>query len=157
MDLDEKDREILKEIQEGIPIEKNPYLRVAESIGIETEELLNRLRNMEEKGAIRRFGASVNHRKFGYEANGVVVCEVDRNRLNIVGRKISEFDEVTHCYQRPSRPGRWDYNLYFVVHASSRSECEKITEKIIAEAGVDPEKYEIVYSTKAFKREGVVL
>ncbi|KXB03332.1 hypothetical protein AKJ48_03980 [candidate division MSBL1 archaeon SCGC-AAA261O19] len=157
MDLEKEDVRVLKEIQDGIPLEKEPYRRIARKAGIGVRDLLDRLKKLRQNRVIRRFGASVNHRKLGYRANAMVVWNVPDGGIGKIGEKISEFEEVTHCYQRIRYPGKWEYNLYSMVHAASIEECEEIIHRIAREVGIGPDGYEVLYSTRAFKRRGVRL
>lgn len=157
MELGNEDIRILRQIQNGIPLEKKPFQKIARNLGLNLHSLLDRLREFDEKGVISRFGASLNYRKLGYKANAMVVWDVSDERVDEIGEKISEFEEVTHCYLRPRIPGKWRYNLYCMIHAGAKKECEEIIHKIANRVGIEPEKYGSLYSVRAFKRKGIKL
>ncbi len=153
--MDEIDRDILKEVQDGIPLVKRPYEEVASRLDLEEEEVLTRLEKLKDEGVYRRFGASLNHRKIGFKANAMVVWDIEEERVDEAGNIASAFEEVTHCYRRPKKEGKWDYSLYTMIHSDSKEKCEKIAEKIADSIGVEEEDYQAVYSTRELKKTGV--
>jgi DNA-binding Lrp family transcriptional regulator len=76
----------------------------------------------------------------------MLVWKVSEDKIDEVGNKIAQFKEVTHCIQRPVIPGKWPYNLYSMVHQSTRQAVQELAKRI-SEA-VDIKEYTIVYSTK---------
>ena len=40
-------------------------------------------------------------------------------RLVEVGKRMTSFPEIGHCYQRPTFKG-WPYNLFAMIHGKSR-------------------------------------
>lgn len=153
MVIDETDRKILRKIQDGIPVEEKPFEKVASELGMETGKVVDRVKSLSKAGVIGRFGASLNHRKLGFSSNAMIVWDVDENRADEFGKMAAGFDEVSHCYLRPKKEGKWPYNLYTMVHFDSKNECEKMAEKISEKIGVT--KYELVYSTEEYKKTGV--
>ncbi len=152
--MDKIDITLLKSIQDGIPISSEPFKRIAVEIGIPEDEVLSRLANMIKEGAIRRFGASIGHRAIGITANAMCTWNVPDERVEEVGALMAGFAEVTHCYERPRYPG-WKYNLFTMIHAYSREECEKVAMEISVATGI--KDYSILFSEKEFKKTGVRL
>ena len=151
--MDEIDLKILKEIQDGIDICEKPFEKVSEKTGVSVNEILNRLEVLKSEGVYGRFGASLNHRKLGFRANGMVVWNVDKDKVDQVGKEAAGLDEVTHCYRRPKVDGKWDYNIYTMIHAGSKDECLDLADRIAEKLGV--EEYQVVFSTREFKKTGV--
>ncbi len=152
--MDKIDITLLKSIQDGIPISSEPFKQVAVEIGISEDEVLSRLSNMIKEGAIRRFGASIGHRAIGITANAMCTWNVPDEKVEEVGALMAGFAEVTHCYERPRYPG-WKYNLFTMIHAYSREECEKVAMEISVATGI--KDYSILFSEKEFKKTGVRL
>ena len=150
MTLDEVDRKILILLQEDFPLVSRPFLEASEKLGIPEDEVIERVNAMMESGIVRRFSASIRHRKLGITANPLLAFKVPAERVEEVGEKLSAFDEVTHCYERLTVPGKWEYNVFAMVHGYDRKEVEKTVEKIAGEIGV--EDYNLLYSTKEFKK-----
>ena len=152
--MDEIDIELLKSVQDGIPVVPEPFLKIAEELGISEGEVLGRLENLIKQGVIRRFGASIGHRNIGITANAMCTWNVPDERVEEVGAIMAGFPEVTHCYERPRFPG-WKYNLFTMIHAYSRDECEKVAKEISNATGI--RDYSILFSEREFKKTGVRL
>jgi len=152
--MDKIDRLLLKSTQDGIPIVPEPFLEISKEIGIPENEVITRLESLVKNGVIRRFGASIGHRSIGITANAMCTWNVPDERVEEVGAIMAGFPEVTHCYERPRFPG-WKYNLFTMVHAYSREECEKIAREISIATGI--KDYGILFSEREFKKTGVRL
>lgn len=150
--MDDTDLRILRLSQEGIPLVDEPFAEMAGKLGIGEPELLERLRNMMDNGIIRRFGASIGHRAIGIRANAMCTWNVPDERVEEVGKLMAGFPEVTHCYQRPRKPG-WKYNLYTMVHAYTKKECRAAAKRISHATGI--RDYDILFSEREFKKTGV--
>jgi len=152
--LDDQDRDLVKEIQDGIPMVEEPWKKVGERVGMSEDEVIRRLRRLLDEGAIRRIGASIEHYSVGYEFNAMGVWKMSEDAEKI-GKKMASFDFVTHCYDRPTYPGKWEYTLFTMVHGRSKEECVEKIEKLADATGV--EEYDMIYSTREFKKTGVKL
>ncbi|MDI6888585.1 MAG: AsnC family transcriptional regulator [Methanocellales archaeon] len=150
--MDETDRKLLEMTHDGIPLVKRPFAEIAGSLGIAEDEILQRLRRLLDEGVIRRFGASIAHRKIGIAANAMCVWNVPDERVDEVGDIIASFGEVTHCYIR-SRARDWRYNMFAMVHGRTRQECEKVADRITKAVGIRDRK--ILFSEREFKKTGV--
>ncbi len=152
--IDELSFLILKLTQEGIPFTSSPFADVAEELGVSEQDVVDCLASMQKEGFIRRFGASIAHRKIGIDANAMCVWNVPDERVEAVGEIMASFPEVTHCYERPRYP-HWPYNMFTMVHSYSRDECIEVAKKI-SEA-VDIDDYSLLFSEREFKKTGVRL
>jgi len=149
MELTELDKKIIRELQKDLPVEKCPFARIAEKIGISEEELLSRIKRFMTEGVIRRFGATIYHHRSGFEANVMVAWQVPEDRLDEVGEKMASFSEVTHCYARVAYPD-WPYNLYTMIHGRSEEECLNIVQRLAKTTGVNT--YRLLFTENTFKR-----
>ncbi|MDO9099066.1 MAG: siroheme decarboxylase subunit beta [Candidatus Methanoperedens sp.] len=152
--MDQIDIHLLRATQDGIPVAPEPFKQIAEELGLTEEEVLSRLNNLIKEGVIRRFGASIGHRAIGITANAMCTWNVPDEKVEEVGAIMAGFPEVTHCYERPRYPD-WKYNLFTMIHAYSREECEKIAKEISTATGI--KDYSILFSEKEFKKTGVRL
>ncbi|HEY9205467.1 MAG TPA: siroheme decarboxylase subunit beta [Candidatus Methanoperedens sp.] len=152
--MDETDIKLLKFTQDGIQIVKEPFKQIANEVGITQDEALLRLENLIKEGVIRRFGASIGHRAIGITANAMCTWNVPEERVEEVGAIMAGFSQVTHCYERPRYPD-WKYNIFTMIHAYSRDECEKIAREISLATGIMD--YSILFSEREFKKTGVRL
>ncbi len=147
--LTELEKKIIASIQEDIPIISRPYLELSKKLKISEETLLKTLKDLCDRGVIRRFGATIRHQKSGFAANAMVAWIVDEKRIEEVGERMSSFKEVSHCYRRnPSI--EWPYNLYTMVHAHNEDACIKTARKMSSETGV--EKYKLLFSRRELKK-----
>jgi siroheme decarboxylase len=148
-DLNELEKKVIASLQGDIPVTARPYQELAGDIGISEEEFLKIMNGLNDKGLIRRFGATLKHQNSGYNANAMVAWIVEEDKAVETGGIMATFDEVSHCYRRNPVPG-WDYNLYTMVHAVDKESCYKIVEKISKAVNVD--KYAILFSKKELKK-----
>lgn len=130
--LDPVDKRILGAIQSGFPVCERPFLKIAESIGISEDTLIERIKTLKENRIIRRFGAVFDSRKLGYVSTLVAVRIPDAGRIPAVAAEINRFDEVTHNYQRENR-----FNLWFTLIAESRKRVEEIISRVESQSGVE--------------------
>ena len=147
--LTELDKEIIASIQGEIAITERPYLEIAEKLGIDEELLLARMKDLCDRGVIRRFGATIRHQQSGFEANAMVAWKVDEDRIDAVGEKMASSKAVSHCYRR-NPTGDWPYNLYTMIHAKDEASCREIAGELSTEASVNT--YTLLFSRKELKK-----
>ena len=152
--MDETDVELLKLVQDGIPLTHSPFRCLAAELGISEQEIVDRLKSLQKAGKIRRFAASIGHRAIGITANAMCVWNVPNERIERVGIIMAEFPEVTHCYERPRYPD-WPYNLFTMVHSYTSEDCEKVAVRISEATGI--KDYTLFFSEREFKKTGVRL
>jgi DNA-binding Lrp family transcriptional regulator len=146
----ETDRALIRILQEDLPLVPEPYAEIAGRLGMTEEEVLARVRRWRTQGVIRRFGASVRHRKMGYKANCMVVWRVDGlGEQRRVGGLFAALPQVTHCYLRPTFKD-WPYNLYTMIHGADRAEIEELVAEMSQVSGVG--EYRAVFSIKEWKK-----
>ncbi len=143
------EKKIIALLQTDIPVVQRPFLEMATAVGITEDQFLAVLRDLDDRGFIRRFGATLKHQKSGFKANAMVAWKVDESRVEQAGNIMAEFQEITHCYRRNPAPG-WPYNLYTMVHAANESECRSIVGKIARAVGEN--EYELLFSRKELKK-----
>jgi len=148
--MDEIDSKILFETNKGLLLTPKPFNQIAAQLGITPQEVIARLVKLRESGVIRRFGASIKPCDLGFSANALVAWKVPENRVQEVGSCLSKFSEVTHCYERKAIAGKWEYNLYTVMHARKREAIEQLVNKLSEATAVND--YQILYSTRDLKK-----
>ncbi len=141
--------EIVRRIQEDLPLDDKPFKVWADRLGMEEESLLGLMRQWNGSGLMRRFAAVLNHRLVGFSANAMIVWNSPEDKIDEYGRILSSHPEVSHCYHRPSYP-EWPYNLYVMVHGRTPEECERIAGKL--GASIELNDYKIMISTREFKK-----
>ncbi len=150
--LTEQEKKIVKELQNNIPLVKRPFEQMARRLGMEEQELLDKIEEFRQRGILRRFGATVRHQNLGYTANAMVVWDIPDDQVEEAGKTMAQFPEVSHCYQRPTHPG-WPYKLFTVVHGKTRAECEEKAGAIAQKTGYH--NYKPVFSTRELKKSSM--
>ncbi len=155
--VDETDRAIIVATQAGLPLVPRPYHAIAESLQLEPQEVMDRLRRLHAVGVIRRLGVVPNHYAIGYRANGMSVWDVPDDQVDALGAAVGAFDFVSHCYCRPRRLPQWPYNLFAMVHGKSREEVAQQVAQIADYLGDQLRSHTILYSTRILKKTGLRL
>ncbi|OPX86820.1 MAG: hypothetical protein A4E53_02852 [Pelotomaculum sp. PtaB.Bin104] len=150
--LSDQDKQIVRAVQQGLPLTSRPFQAMAEQLGLSEEELLDRILAMYKDGRIRRFGAVVRHRELGFVANAMVVWDVPAEQVMTKGKIMASFPEVSHCYQRPRQPG-WSYNLFTMIHGQSREYCAEVADRIARATGLT--EYRLLFSTAELKKSSM--
>ncbi len=147
--LTELEKKIIAALQGDIPVVKHPFAELAKPLGLSEEKFIEIVRELDKRGIMRRFGATIKHQKSGFRANAMVAWKVDETKAVETGKIMASFDEVTHCYRR-NPAETWPYNLYTMIHASNEEKCHAIAEKISIATGVD--EYSLLFSRKELKK-----
>src|ERR687890_1076941 len=150
--LNERDREFIRELQKDLAVVPEPFKELANSLGVTTAELFAKAAEYESTGIMRRFAAILRHREAGFVANGMVVWHVPDNKVDEVGFRLAAFPQVSHCYRRPVYPD-WRFNLFSMVHARTLQAAEKIAAEMSETVSV--KDYQILFSSREFKKERV--
>jgi len=150
--LTKVEKQLVRELQEGLPLVSRPFLAIAEKLNISEEEVLVRVKEFIERGIIRRFGAAVRHQDIGYVANAMVVWPVPEEKARETGQVMASFPEVTHCYQRPRVRG-WPYTLFTVLHGQKEEQCREIAARLSMATGITG--YRVLFSTAELKKSSM--
>ncbi len=147
--LSELEKKIIALIQGDIPLTERPYLAMARQLSIPEERLMVILKELCERGVIRRFGATLRHQKSGYTVNVMAAWQVEEDQIEAVGQKMAKFRQVSHCYRRnPAQD--WPYNLYTMIHARDETSCRKIVKEIAEKTGIV--QYTLLFSKRELKK-----
>ncbi len=152
VELSERDRLVINEIQQDLPLVPTPFRDMAARVGMDEMNLLAQCQSLLQRGIIRRFSASVNHRKAGFRANAMTCWVAPADTVTAAGQELASLREVSHCYERKTNP-LWQYNLFAMVHGHTRDACENTVSDISRRIGLaDPV---LLFSTKEFKKKRV--
>ena len=147
-----EDKEIIKVLQEDFPLCEEPYKVLAEKVGIGEEEFLQRVQKLVDEKKIRKMGAVLRHREAGFKANALCAWQVSPEKIDEVARIMSSHSAVSHCYDRTTAPN-WIYNLYTMIHAKNREECNAIINELSQMTGI--KNFQVMYSKKEWKKTGM--
>ncbi len=143
---------LVRALQEDLPAVPQPFAPAARGLGLTEDELLAKIRALQEEGIMRRFAAVIRHRAAGFTANGMTCWRVPEERLDEAGARFASYPQVSHCYRRPTFDD-WPYNVFTMIHAQSREKCEETVRRMAADGGI--EDYAILYSHTEYKKERV--
>ena len=155
--LDAVDLHIVAVTQGGLPLVQDPVGELAQRLEIERQALTYRLQAMLDSGAIRRIGAVPNHYRMGLRGNGMTVWDVPDDMAVALGEQVGALDFVSHSYLRPRYPGKWNYNLFAMVHGHDRTEVLDKTQQVEAILGPHCRAHDILFSTAVLKKTGLRL
>ena len=130
------------------------FALIAERVGTSENDVLVRVGNWIEAGAIKRFGVVVRHHELGYTANAMLVHDVPDERVGELGRSLAEEPAVTLCYRRPRLAPQWPYNLFCMIHGRERAEVEDIIADLRQRHGLNDCAHDILFSLTRFKQKG---
>ncbi|GAB4361686.1 MAG: Lrp/AsnC family transcriptional regulator [Kiloniellaceae bacterium] len=157
MTIDATDRRLIEATQAGLPLTPAPYAAIAQDLGLDEAEVLDRLTALQAQGVVRRIGIAPNHYALGMVANGMTVWDVDDAQASSLGARVGNLDFVSHCYLRPRALPVWPYNLFAMVHGMNRDEVEQKRAEIAALLGAACRAGDILYSTRILKKTGLRL
>ena len=155
--LDAIDRRLIAATQGGLPLVREPYRTLAVQLGLDESDVLARLQDLLQRGAIRRIGAIPNHYALGFTANGMSVWDIADDAVADVGAKVGALDFVTHCYERPRHLPLWPYNLFAMVHGRTRDEVRAQVAGIAGLIGPAARGHDVLFSTRILKKTGLRL
>ncbi len=155
--MDDLDQQLVRATQAGLPLVPHPYAHIADQLQMAETDVVQRLQRLLDTGVIRRIGAVPNHYAIGYAANGMSVWDVDDAHIDRLGELVGALPAVTHCYRRPRHLPDWPYNLFAMLHGSSREEVVAEAEHIAALLGTHCRARDILFSTRILKKTGLRL
>lgn len=127
--MDKIDKHLLNDFQRGFPLCSRPYLEVANRLGIDEDEVLDRLSRLKDSGHVSRIGAIVKPGRIG--ASTLAALQVADDRIEQVAAYINARDDVNHNYLREH-----DYNMWFVLNTSSKATLDQAIVQIEQETGL---------------------
>lgn len=148
-ELSDLDRLVINELQQDLPLIPRPFDAMAKGLGMSVADFLSQCRSLLERGIIRRFSASVNHRKVGFTANAMTCWVTPPEMVDGAGQKLASLAEVSHCYERKTNT-LWPYNLFAMIHGHTKETCHEIAARVSQETGLS--EHVLLFSTKEFKK-----
>ncbi len=124
VELDKKDKQLLNDLQSGLPLSSRPFQEVAERLGLSESEIVRRLRRLLDEGALSRVGPVLDTMALG-GARTLGAMQVPPERLEEVAAFVSSFDAVSHNYEREH-----SFNLWFVVSSEDPAEVRRVLAEI---------------------------
>ncbi|SDF64945.1 DNA-binding transcriptional regulator, Lrp family [Halorubrum xinjiangense] len=153
------ERDLVVEIQGGLPVTETPYADVAAALDADLGWVIETIKRFEREGKVRRVGVIPNHYALGYTENGMTVWNVPEDALDEVGPAVAALDFVTHCYERPRHAGVWEYNFFAMTHGRTEAESERriaeVRELMDEHWDVGADDWDTLFSTRILKKTGI--
>ncbi|MFO7750816.1 MAG: AsnC family transcriptional regulator [Desulfobacteraceae bacterium] len=128
--MDATDKKIINRIQNAFPIDSRPYLKIAQELGLDEEKVIARIRELKEKGIIRRIGGNFGPGKLGFQST-LCAARVDPEKIPLFTEVVNSYSGVTHNYMREHA-----YNIWFTFIAGSVEEIAANLARISEKTGV---------------------
>ncbi len=117
------EQRLLNDFQRDLPLSPTPYADIARDLEVSEEEVIQCLQSLQDRGVISRIGPVFRPNRIGVST--LAAMSVPEHDLECVARIVSAFPEVNHNYEREH-----DYNLWFVVTASSEEHLAIVLHEI---------------------------
>lgn len=128
--LDSVDRQLLDIIQTDFPLSPRPYAELGQRLGLDEQEVLDRVRDLKARKIIRRLGANFQSAKLGFVST-LCAAKVPQDKMDAFVAEVNAKPGVTHNYLREH-----DYNIWFTLISPSREETQTILDGITQATGV---------------------
>jgi len=145
---DARQQAMLRALQTPLPLVERPFAELCAATDLPEGELLA-FANEHLGGAIRRYVATLRHRRLGVKGNGMVVWVADADEVDRAGNALAEAPEVSHCYARNPIEG-FPYRLYSMIHGPDPGAVEAIAARLADEHGLGD--HLVLHSTREFKK-----
>ncbi len=142
-------QEIIRLAQYDIEMVSEPFAKIIKELNTDYETFFKILKELQGAGIMRRFASILNHRKAGFNANAMVVWDIDELHGEEIGENAAAFSAVSHCYLRPKYEN-WKFNLFTMVHGKTTEETNGIIEEMAKE--IPNKSYMPLYSSREFKK-----
>lgn len=150
--LNPDEKKILQVLQGDIPLHARPFALLGKSLNMREDDVIRIIKGLSDEGVLRKFGAIIRHRQAGFTQNAMVVWSVPESRIEIAGKILASFPEVSHCYERtPTFEGK--YNIFTMVHLKTLDIPLQVRQ--MAEAA-DLDDYQILISATEYKKSSMV-
>jgi DNA-binding Lrp family transcriptional regulator len=109
-----------------LEISERPYRKVASSLGMSEDEVVDTVKELLMKGVLSDPGAALDGHRIGFRENAMVVMEPVGDEYEAC-ECAAEIPYSTHVVLRGCYPeGAWRHTCYFMVHAVSRDKVERV-------------------------------
>ena len=95
MELDETDKRILNVVIENSRLSLR---QIAKKIGVSVATVMHRLNKLEDEKIIRKYAASLDYEKIGYDIEVIIEVRISKGRLLDVEKKIAVHPNVFAVY-----------------------------------------------------------
>jgi DNA-binding Lrp family transcriptional regulator len=120
--LDETSKKVLEEY---LTNSTQSFREIARKIGVSSGTVASRVRDMEEKGIIKKYTTLVDYEKLGYELTAVTEIIVSDGMMIEVGENISKIKQTIGVYNITG-----DSDIFVIAKFKSREDLSDFTNNI---------------------------
>ena len=135
VELNEGEKALVRLLEGDLPVCARFFEPLAQQAGLGETALLEQVRAWQASGVMRRIGLLLRHREIGFKANGMCCWDMPEPEVMEAGRRVADFPEVTHCYERPAMD-IFPFRLYAMIHTATWEGTQRLFERITREAGL---------------------
>jgi DNA-binding Lrp family transcriptional regulator len=128
--MNEIERHIINELQQGFPICERPFEAAAEQLGLSEEDVIAALQALLAQGILSRFGPLYHAERLG-GALSLVAMQVPESDFDRVAALVNAWPEVAHNYARDHA-----FNMWFVVATEKPERKAEVLAAIAHESGL---------------------
>ena len=128
--LEATDALLVKRLHGDLPLTDHPFAVVGTELGIDEDEVLERLRQLLAQGMLTRFGPLYQIESAGGQFV-LAALEVPPERFAAVAALVNALPEVAHNYRREHA-----FNMWFVVACESAARCGAVLARIAELTGL---------------------
>lgn len=140
--MDPIDKAILTRLSTSFPLTPRPFATLGRELGLTEAEALARVRDLKERGIIRRIGGTINPRRINWYST-LCAASLPEHKLPEYARIVNAYREVTHNYVRTGQPNCW-----FTLIAPGKTRAEEIIRAIQSALAVPIQE---LHATRVFK------
>ena len=107
--LSDIDRALINRLQDGFPICEQPYQIVAEELGLDEPDLIERIQQLLDDNVLTRFGPMYHAGQMG-GAFSLAAMRIPCERFDEMVKVVNQFPEIAHNYEREH-----ELNMWFVI------------------------------------------
>lgn len=128
--MDATDRLIINELQGGFPVADWPFAEAAARLGIDEDDLIERVKRLCNHGTLSRFGPLYNAERLG-GAVTLAALKAPVADFQRIAAAVNAHPEVAHNYARED-----DLNMWFVIATETPGRIADVIADIEAETGL---------------------
>ena len=128
--VDARDARLIDRLHGELPLDDHPFAVVGAELGMDEDEVLERLRRLLSQGVLTRFGP-LYHIERGGGKFLLAALEVPDERFDAVAALVNALPEVAHTYRREHA-----FNMWFVVATETAAQCDAVLARIAQATGL---------------------
>ena len=136
---DETSRKVLSEY---LSDSRQSYREVAKKVGVSSGTVASRVRELEERGIVRRYTLLIDYEKLGYELTAITEIIVSGGKMLGIGEEIAKMGQSCGVYNITG-----DSDIMVVGKFKTRKELSDFTKKILTIPNVERTKTHLVLNT----------